>query len=76
LLSLDTTGLETLEALRRQLAKRNGALIVAAPAEQPLSLLIRSGFAQRIGADNMVLTLELAKARALHLLAQIDLADR
>ena len=44
LVSLDTTGVEALDTLRAQLAKRSGALILAAPHEQPLSMLKRSGF--------------------------------
>jgi SulP family sulfate permease len=69
LLSLDTTGLETLESLRKQLAKRKGALIVAGAREQPLSLLTRSGFIEHAGADNVVADLAAAQARARALLA-------
>lgn len=72
LLSLDTTGLEALDTLHRQLAKRGGALIVAGATEQPLSLLQRSGFVERIGADNLVPDLAVAQARARHLLAALD----
>jgi SulP family sulfate permease len=72
LLSLDTTGLEALDALRRQLARRGGALIVAGATEQPLSLLQRSGFVERIGADNLVADLAAAQVRARHLLAALD----
>jgi SulP family sulfate permease len=69
LLSLDTTGLETLDSLRRQLAKRGGALIVAGAAGQPLSLLKRAGFVQRVGADNVLPDVAAAKTRARALLA-------
>jgi sulfate permease, SulP family len=72
LLSLDTTGLETLESLRKQLAKRNGALIVAGVREQPLSLLTRSGFLAHAGAENVVADLAAAQARARDLLAARD----
>lgn len=64
LLSLDTTGLETLEALRRQLERRGGALIVAGAHDQPLDLLTRSGFATRAGSGNLVPDLAAALARA------------
>jgi len=64
LISLDTTGLETLDALRRQLARTGGALILAGPNEQPLSLMTRSGFLDRVGRDNVVATLPQAVARA------------
>jgi len=64
LLSLDTTGLETLESLRKQLAKRGGALVVAGARDQPLSLLTRSGFIEHAGADNIVPDLAAAQRRA------------
>jgi len=69
LLSLDTTGLETLESLRKQLAKRQGALIVVGARDQPLSLLNRSGFAGHIGAENLVADLDAAQQRARVVLA-------
>lgn len=47
LLSLDTTTLNALDALRRQLARRGGTLLIACASEQPLSLLQRSGFCRR-----------------------------
>ena len=68
LLSLDTTGLETLESLRRQLERRSGTLILAGAREQPLSLLTRSGFVDHAGADNVVADLPAALARARTLL--------
>ena len=43
LISLDTTGVDALDALRRQLARHGGTLILAGPHEQPLSMLARSG---------------------------------
>ena len=64
LISLDTTGLETLDSLRRQLARGGGALVLAGPNEQPLSLMTRSGFLDRVGRDNVVGTLAEAIARA------------
>lgn len=64
LISLDTTGLETLDGLRRQLSRGGGALVLAGPNEQPLSLFTRSGFLDRVGRDNVVPTLAEAVARA------------
>jgi SulP family sulfate permease len=64
LLSLDTTGLEPLEALRRQLARRGGTLIVAGAHDQPLDLLTRSGFLAHVGADNVTADVAAALARA------------
>jgi len=64
LISLDTTGLEALDVLRRQLARSRGTLILAGPNEQPLSLLRRSGFLEQLGAENIVPDLRAAVARA------------
>ncbi len=70
LISLDTTGLETLEGLRRQLARRGGALILAGANEQPMSLLRRSGFLDHVGAGNVVPDLAAALHRARTLAAE------
>ena len=64
LISLDTTGVDALDTLRRQLAKRDGTLILAGPHEQPLSMLARSGFTERLGSTNIVVDMPAAIARA------------
>jgi len=64
LISLDTTGLEALEVLLRQLHKRGGSLIVAGPNDQPLSLMQRSGFVAALGKANVVADLDAAVSRA------------
>lgn len=48
LLSLDTTGLDALEQLHKTLDKRGGHLSMVGLHEQPLSLIRRSGFADRL----------------------------
>ena len=62
LLNLDTTGLEALEQLHDILDKRGGALILCGPPQQPASLLHRSGFAQHLGQDHILSSLEEARA--------------
>lgn len=69
LISLDTTGVEALDSLRRQLARHGGALILAGPHEQPFSMLKRSGFIARIGPDNVVADMPAALSRANFLVA-------
>lgn len=64
LISLDTTGVDALDTLRRLLARRSGTLILASPHEQPLSMLTRSGFIERAGAENIVPDMQAALARA------------
>ncbi|MDD3783943.1 MAG: SulP family inorganic anion transporter [Hydrogenophaga sp.] len=48
LISLDTTGLDALEQLQQTLEKRDGKLSMTGLNEQPLSLIRRSGFAQKL----------------------------
>ncbi len=69
LISLDTTGIDALDTLRRQLATQGGTLILAGPHEQPSSMLARSGFIERLGADNVVPDMPAALSRANALLA-------
>jgi SulP family sulfate permease len=71
LISLDTTGLDALRALQKQLARRGGTLILAGANEQPLSLLRRSGFVETLGEDNVVPDMKTALVRA----ARMRLAD-
>jgi SulP family sulfate permease len=67
-ISLDTTGLDALESLLERLHRRGGTLVIAEPTEQPLSLLERSGFVERMGAMNVFDDLDaaLAALRARH----------
>jgi len=71
LISIDTTGVDALDTLRRQLARQGGTLILAGPHEQPLSMLTRSGFIQRVGADNVVADMAAALSRASALAAGV-----
>lgn len=64
LIHLDTTGVDALDTLRRLLARHAGTLILSGPHEQPLSMLARSGFIKRVGADNVVADLPAAWSRA------------
>ncbi len=56
LVLLDTSGLDALEQLHRSLQRSGVALVFANVNEQPLSLMRRSGFEDRLGADNIVPT--------------------
>jgi SulP family sulfate permease len=67
-INLDTTCLDTLEALHRGLAKRGAALVLCAANDQPLSLMRRSGFLEKLGKENLVPDLSTAIERAEQLL--------
>ena len=54
LISLDTSGLDALEQLHRVLQRQGQALVLANVNPQPLSLMKRSGFEERLGAECIV----------------------
>lgn len=56
LVSMDTSGLDALEQLHRTLQRQQLALVLANVNEQPLSLMRRSGFEARLGAEHIVPT--------------------
>ncbi len=64
LLSLDNTGLETIETLHRMLSKGGATLILCGLQEQPKWLLAQSGLAAALGPENVVATLGDAWRRA------------
>jgi SulP family sulfate permease len=64
LINLDTTGLEALESLHTALKAAGGQLIISGLNEQPQSLMMRSGFAATLGAQQLVATREEALIRA------------
>jgi SulP family sulfate permease len=63
-INIDTTGMDMLDVLRKTLARRNCALVLCDANDQPLSLIRRSGFLQKLGADNLQPDLVAALARA------------
>ena len=56
LILLDTSGLDALEQLHRILHRQQIGLVLANVNEQPLSLMKRSGFEGRLGAEHIVPT--------------------
>ncbi|MDI3515490.1 MAG: SulP family inorganic anion transporter [Gammaproteobacteria bacterium] len=63
-ISLDTTGLDILQTLHRNLHKRGAHMILCRLGSQPGSIVFRSGFLNRLGDDNVTATLEEALQRA------------
>jgi sulfate permease, SulP family len=68
-ISIDTTGIDTLQTIARNLAKRNATLVVSGLHGQPESILRRSGFLDQIGNDHVCtsLTEAILRARSFHL---------
>ena len=66
-LALDATGLDALEDLQEKLRRDRKQLILCGPHSQPLFALMRAGFMERIGEENVCGDMDssLARARAL-----------
>jgi len=63
-INLDTTCLDALEALHRSLEKRGATLLLCDANDQPLSLMRRSGFLEKLGKENLLRDLPAAVNRA------------
>jgi SulP family sulfate permease len=64
MISLDSSGLDTLEALHRTLHRRGSHLVLADLQAEPRALMESSGFADAIGRENILPTLAAALGRA------------
>lgn len=64
LINLDTTGLDALETIHKTLQKQGCQLILCGPNHQPLSLMKRTAFLDRLGMENCVDDLTQAIQRA------------
>lgn len=62
-LALDSTGLNALETLRRRLGGHGTHLILSGVHAQPMTVLVRSGALERLGADNVRASFREAVAR-------------
>jgi sulfate permease, SulP family len=54
LINLDTTGLDALATVHKSLQKRGCQLILCGPNDQPLGLMQRAGFIEKLGLENCV----------------------
>ncbi len=69
-LALDATGLDALEDLLEKLRRDRKDLILCGPHSQPLFALVRAGFIERIGQENVCGDMESSLARAQKLIKQ------
>ena len=63
-INIDTTGLDILQTLHRNLTRRGATLILCDLNEQPGSLIRRSGFVERMGEHNIAANITDALLRA------------
>ena len=69
-LALDATGLDALEDLMEKLRKHKKELILCAPHSQPLFAMVKAGFLDRIGRENVCANVDESLNRARQLLGQ------
>ncbi len=67
-LAIDATGLQALEDLHAKLRAKGKQLILSAPHTQPLLVMEKSGFLDRIGRENVCPHVDAALARAREIL--------
>jgi SulP family sulfate permease len=68
--ALDATALNALDSLHAKLRRHGKHLVLSGPHTQPYVLMEKSGFLERVGAENVAADLEAAVARARVLLAE------
>jgi SulP family sulfate permease len=67
-LAMDATGLNALEDLYERLRRRGKHLVVSGPHAQPLFMMDKAGFLDRLGKENVCANIELALGRAREIL--------
>lgn len=67
-LAMDATGLNALEDLYERLEAKGKSLILSAPHTQPLLVMEKAGFLERIGRENVCADVDSALARAREIL--------
>ncbi len=67
----DTTGIDALDVIRRSLARRGSRLVICDVNQQPLSLMSRSGFIDKLGERNLQPHLPAAIGRAEEIVAPV-----
>src|SRR4030095_653743 len=66
--AMDATGLNALEDLHERLRRKHKYLLLSAPHTQPLLVMEKSGFIERLGRDNVCPHIDAALARAREIL--------
>jgi SulP family sulfate permease len=67
-LAMDATGMNALEDLHERLIRRGKHLLLCGPHAQPLFLMDKSGFLDRLGRENVCATIDCVLGRARELL--------
>ncbi|HEX5219729.1 MAG TPA: sulfate permease [Verrucomicrobiae bacterium] len=67
-LAMDATGLNALEDLHERLRSRGKHIVLSGPHTQPLFMMDKAGFLDRLGKENVCANIELSLARAREIL--------
>jgi SulP family sulfate permease len=67
-LAMDATGLNALEDLYERLRRHNKHLVLSGPHTQPLFMMDKAGFLDKLGRENVCADIDLALARSRELL--------
>lgn len=67
-LAIDATGLNALEDLYERLHRHNKHIILSGPHTQPLFMMDKAGFLDRLGKENVCANIDLSLARAREIL--------
>jgi sulfate permease, SulP family len=67
-LGMDATGLNALEDLHERLHSRGKHIVLSGPHTQPLFMMDKAGFLDRLGKENVCANIELSLARAREIL--------
>jgi SulP family sulfate permease len=69
-MAMDATGLNALEDLYERLRAKGKHLILSGPHTQPLFVMDKAGFLERLGRENVCANIELALERARQITAR------
>jgi sulfate permease, SulP family len=67
-LAMDATGLNALEDLYERLRRHNKQLVLSGPHTQPLFMMDKAGFLDKLGRENVCANIDLALARSREIL--------
>jgi SulP family sulfate permease len=67
-LAMDATGLNALEDLYERLQHRGKYLLLSGPHAQPLFMMDKAGFLDRLGRENVCADIDMALARSREIL--------
>jgi SulP family sulfate permease len=67
-LAIDATGLNALESLQEQLRSHGRQMVLSGPHSQPMFMMAKAGFVDRLGEENICANIDLALSRARQIL--------